>query len=69
MKAYCCIWCTAEKPATEFNVEHVMPRSFGTFEANLVYKNKKMRNHLASCVRHNDYLYGFDDSTLACMNS
>ncbi len=27
-----------------------------------------MRNHLATCVRHKDYLYGFDDSTLACMN-
>jgi outer membrane protein assembly factor BamB len=40
----------------------------GVWEANPVYKNKRMRNHLATCVRHKDYLYGFDDSTLKCMN-
>ncbi len=40
----------------------------GAWQANLVYKNRKMRNHLASCVRHKDHLYGFDDSTLTCMN-
>ena len=27
-----------------------------------------MRNHFSSCVRHQDYLYGFDDSNLACMD-
>lgn len=38
------------------------------WQANLVYKNKRMRNHIASCVRHKDHLFGFDDSTLKCMN-
>jgi outer membrane protein assembly factor BamB len=40
----------------------------GGWYANPVYKNRKMRNHLATCVRHKDHLYGFDDSTLTCMN-
>jgi HNH endonuclease len=29
-----CIWCRKDKPSSEFNVEHVMPQSFGTFEQN-----------------------------------
>jgi hypothetical protein len=29
-----CIWCTLEKGLAAFNVEHVMPRSFGLFEDN-----------------------------------
>ncbi len=29
-----CIWCQQEKPLTAFNVEHVLPQSFGTFEQN-----------------------------------
>lgn len=40
MNIHRCIWCTAEKPESEFNVEHVMPRSFGTFEANLTLVNE-----------------------------
>ncbi len=40
MDIHRCIWCTAEKPESEFNVEHVMPRSFGTFEANLTLVNE-----------------------------
>jgi len=32
--AHCCIWCLEEKPQTEFNVEHVIPQAFGTFEQN-----------------------------------
>jgi hypothetical protein len=27
-----------------------------------------MKNHFSSCVRHQNYLYGFDDATLTCMN-
>jgi len=29
-----CIWCRHDKPLAEFNVEHVLPQSFGTFEQN-----------------------------------
>jgi len=29
-----CIWCKQDKPLGEFNVEHVLPQSFGTFEQN-----------------------------------
>jgi len=38
------------------------------WKPNLVYKNSRMRNHFSSSVRHQDYLYGFDDSNLACMD-
>ncbi len=34
----------------------------------LVYSHRKMRNHFSSSVRLGDYLFGFDDSNLACMN-
>lgn len=29
-----CIWCVTDKLESEFNVEHVMPQAFGTFEQN-----------------------------------
>jgi outer membrane protein assembly factor BamB len=38
------------------------------WQPSLVYKNKRMRNHIATSVRHGDYLYGFDDKRLKCMN-
>lgn len=34
----------------------------------LVYKNKRMRNHLGTSVRIGDHIYGFDDMLLTCMN-
>ncbi len=33
----------------------------------LVYKNKKMITHFATCVLYQDHLYGFSDTTLTCM--
>lgn len=33
------------------------------------WKNKNMRNHMASCVRWKDYLYGFDESQLKCLDT
>lgn len=39
-----------------------------TWQPALVYKNRKMRNHFSTCVRHQDHLFGFDDSNLKCMN-
>jgi hypothetical protein len=30
-----CIYCLGEYPASAFNVEHVIPRAFGTFQQNL----------------------------------
>ncbi len=39
------------------------------WEATPAYrKPAKMRNHHSSCVRLKDHLYGFDDSTLVCMD-
>lgn len=38
------------------------------WQPTLVYKNRHMRNHFSSSVRHKDYLFGFDDSNLVCMN-
>jgi hypothetical protein len=32
--SHTCIWCTHEKPESSFNVEHVIPQAFGTFEQN-----------------------------------
>jgi outer membrane protein assembly factor BamB len=42
----------------------------GTVEAEPVYvkRNKLMRNHHSTCVLHGDYLYGFDDGTLKCVD-
>jgi len=34
-----CIWCKVEKDESDFNVEHVMPQSFGTFEGNFTLVN------------------------------
>lgn len=33
-----------------------------------VFENRRMKNHFSTCVRHENYLYGFDDSMLTCMN-
>jgi len=32
-----------------------------------LWRNKSMRNHFASCVLWQGYLYGFDESTLTCL--
>ena len=32
-----------------------------------LWQNKAMRNHFASCVLWQNHLYGFDESTLTCM--
>ena len=34
----------------------------------VVWQNKKMRNHFNSCVLWEGHLYGFDESTLKCMD-
>jgi hypothetical protein len=66
MNTYRCIWCTAEKPETEFNVEHVMPQSFGTFKASLTLVNdvcKACNDYFANNLEPSlarDSLEGFD---------
>ena len=37
-------------------------------KAELIWKNKEMRNHFNSCVLFEGHLYGFDEKTLKCMN-
>lgn len=38
------------------------------FRAGLVYKNLNMRTVFSSCVQSGDYIYGFDDISLACLD-
>jgi outer membrane protein assembly factor BamB len=40
----------------------------GRFEARPVYEGNQLRSHFASPVRYRDHLYGFDESTLACLD-
>jgi outer membrane protein assembly factor BamB len=39
----------------------------GSLQAYRVYEHNRMRNHFASSVRLGDYLYGFDQTDLVCM--
>lgn len=38
------------------------------WKANLVYKNRHMKNHFSTCVRVKNHIFGFDDVILKCMN-
>lgn len=38
-----------------------------TWTARLIYKNLRMMAHFATCVLYQDHIYGFNDSTLTCM--
>lgn len=40
----------------------------GSLQAKSVYEHNRMRNHFSTSVYYQDYLYGFDDATLVCMN-
>ena len=42
-KQYICVWCKKEKRGRDFNKEHVLPRSFGTFENNITLDKKVCR--------------------------
>jgi outer membrane protein assembly factor BamB len=39
----------------------------GQLHAQQVYANNRMRNHFSTCVYYRDYLYGFNDAVLTCM--
>jgi outer membrane protein assembly factor BamB len=39
----------------------------GRFQAKMVYQGNQLSSHFASPIRHGDYLYGFDDSRLICL--
>jgi hypothetical protein len=60
-----CIWCKLDKPEKAFNVEHVLPQSFGTFENNLTLHdvckdcNDFFANNLEPWLAR-DSLEGFD---------
>jgi outer membrane protein assembly factor BamB len=49
---------------------HIKPGKAQAFEVEPVYvkRNKLMRNHHSTCILHDDYLYGFDDGTLKCVD-
>ena len=42
--------------------------NFGAGEPKAVWENKKMRNHVASCVLKDGHLYGFDENQLKCID-
>ena len=42
--------------------------TIGRGQPNQVWRNRDMRNHFNSCVLWKGYLYGFDESTLVCMD-
>jgi outer membrane protein assembly factor BamB len=39
-----------------------------TLAARKVYDSNRMKNHWATCVFHDDHLYGFDDGMLTCLS-
>ena len=41
---------------------------FAYGKANVVWENRRMRNHFNSCVLVDDHLYGFDEETLTCLS-
>src|SRR5205085_10227517 len=49
---------------------HLIDQGNGAVGVEPVYvrRNKLMRNHHSTCVLHDGYLYGFDDSTLNCVD-
>ena len=44
-------------------------RSDSGFEAHTIWQNKRMRNKLSSSVLHQGYIYGLDESILACVDA
>ena len=41
---------------------------FGADGAKVVWQNKNMRNHVATCIFWEGYLYGFDESEFKCLD-
>jgi outer membrane protein assembly factor BamB len=46
----------------------IEPQPDGSLQPVRVYEHSKMCNHFASSVRHQDHLYGFNNTFLTCMN-
>ena len=44
-------------------------RSGSGFEAHTIWQNKRMRNKFSSSVLHDGYIYGLDESILACVDA
>ena len=41
----------------------------GSFAAREVWRNRKMKNHMATSIYYEDHLYGFDSSILKCLDA
>jgi len=41
---------------------------FSGAQPKVLWENKKMRNHNATCILYQDHLYGFDNSALKCLD-
>jgi outer membrane protein assembly factor BamB len=45
-----------------------LSKTDGGVDVRSVYENNRMCNHFASCVRHKDHLFGFNESMLTCLD-
>ena len=41
----------------------------GSYKAEKIWKNRVMKNHFATSIPHDGYIYGFDNSILKCINA
>jgi outer membrane protein assembly factor BamB len=46
-----------------------LTRSGDTFQAKTVWENQRMKNRFSSSVLHNGFIYGLDESILACLDA
>ena len=56
--------------STESNAEEdEAEKSLAEIQVGQIWKNEKMKNHFATSVLHDDYLYGFDNAILKCIDA
>ena len=56
--------------STESNAEEDEgEKSRAEIQVEQIWKNEKMKNHFATSVLHDDYLYGFDNAILKCIDA
>lgn len=56
--------------STESNAEEdEEEKNRAEIQVEQIWKNEKMKNHFATSVLHDDYLYGFDNAILKCIDA
>ena len=51
-----------------YNTGCAMLQTKGNDKLEVLWENREMRNHMSGCVYHKGHLYGFDESTLKCLD-